>query len=127
MEGDSFVYGSGNKIDEYKKVTSLLGGSIQEKDFGTERYLCKINFGGETKGMFKKRVHARDHVDGNIFKLKSDKLIECLDTYFFGDQKRVFFDKVMEKESKKGMDLFPESSIMKVDGFWTGDVTIGKQ
>jgi len=47
--------------------------------------------------------------------------------YYFGDQKRVKFDLVLKKQSKEGKALDPKSAVMKIDGFWTGNIAIGNQ
>ena len=128
VEGNGYVYGAGNVIKNYEQVTTQLGETIKTKKFGTERYLAILKFGGETSGrFFSKRLTDRDHVAGNVFKITTPKVVECLDMYYFGDQKRVKFDLVMEKESKEGKALDPKSAVMKIDGFWTGKIAIGNQ
>lgn len=103
VEGNGYVYGAGNLVKNYEPVTTQLGESIKQKKFGTERYLAILNFGGSTSGgFFSKRLTSMDHVAGNVFKITTPKVMECLDMYYFGDQKRVKFDLVMEKESKEG-------------------------
>jgi hypothetical protein len=71
VEGKGYVYGAGNKVQEYTQVTESLGKNIKLNKFGSERLLVLVNFGGETKGIFKqKRVHPRDHVKGKLFEVK---------------------------------------------------------
>jgi hypothetical protein len=125
VEGDGFIYGAGNPAGKYIPSTAKLGENVKNRNLGSERYFSKMGFGGEKKGLFRRTVHARDHVDGAIWRLKTPELATALDEYFFGDKSKVNFDKVISKASKKGRDLDLTNAIGIIDGHWTGDMTIG--